>query len=109
MYFTAYFGTNQLLWDLGLNTTQFKNLTAIKEKVKELETTMDLVLIAEYFDESLVFLQDQLCWDIQDLTYLKLNERKAEKKTAMTEETRRILAVISQQQHIWVQLCPNLR
>jgi hypothetical protein len=48
----------------------------------------DFVMIAEQMDESLVLLQDILCWPLTDLTYLKQNERKAASKSNMTEETR---------------------
>ena len=48
----------------------------------------DFVMIAEHMDESLVFLQDILCWPLVDLTYLKQNERKQNSKSNMTQETR---------------------
>ena len=45
-------------------------------------------MIAEHMDESLILLQDLLCWPLIDLTYLKQNERKTASKSNMTEETR---------------------
>ena len=48
-------------------------------------------MIAEHFDESLILLQDLLCWDIKDLTYLKLNERIPSAKSKMTQQTRKLL------------------
>jgi len=48
----------------------------------------DFVMIAEHMDESLVMLQDMLCWPLVDFTYLKQNERKQNSKSNMTEETR---------------------
>ena len=48
-------------------------------------------MIAEKFDESILLLQSQLCWEIADMTYLKLNERVPSAKSKMTEETRNIL------------------
>ena len=57
----------------------------------EWNTEFDLVMIAEQFDESMLLLQNQLCWDVADMTYLKLNERVPAAKSKMTDETRSVL------------------
>ena len=85
------FDQNQLLWDLGLDVYSMDSDSKVREKVHELNQEFDLVLIAEKFDESLVLLQDLLCWGTKDLTYLKLNERIPSAKTKMTEDTRKLL------------------
>ena len=85
------FGRNQLLWDLGLDVFDMSKKDKIKEKIKSLDNEFDLVLIAERFDESLLLLQNLLCWKISDMSYLKLNERVAKSKTKMSFETRKIL------------------
>ena len=51
------------------------NKTEVMKYIKELDKQFDLVLIAEYFDESLILLDELLCWPYKDLTYLKQNER----------------------------------
>ena len=51
------------------------NKTDVMKYIKELDKQFDLVLIAEYFDESLILLDELLCWPYKDLTYLKQNER----------------------------------
>ena len=48
-------------------------------------------MIMERFDESLVLLQDLLCWSPTDLAYLKQNQRKSTAKTNITAETRKIM------------------
>lgn len=85
------FGKNQLLWDLGLPVESMNNLAAVKRKVAELDKQFDLVLIAERFDESLLLLQSLLCWQVTDITYLKLNERKQSSKSVITLKTRYLL------------------
>jgi hypothetical protein len=87
----AIYGKNQLLWDLGLNVTQMNNLPGIKRKIRELDKEFDLVVIAEHFDESLILLQNLLCWPVKDVTYLKLNERRKDTKSKMTDRTRALL------------------
>ncbi|TRY61264.1 hypothetical protein TCAL_07456 [Tigriopus californicus] len=84
-------GKNQQLWDLGLNDTAMENRTLVMQKIRDLDRQMDLVLIMERFDESLVLLSDLLCWPIDELSYLKQNERITTKKTNITQETRKIM------------------
>ena len=57
----------------------------------DLDAQFDLVMIAEKFDESLLLLQSLLCWKVQDITYLKLNERVSKAKNRITDKTRSIL------------------
>lgn len=39
--------------------------------LKEMDEELDFVLIYEYLDESLVLLQRMLCWQLEDIIYLK--------------------------------------
>ena len=34
------------------------------------------VMITDYFDESMVLLKEELCWDTEDISYLKSNSRQ---------------------------------
>lgn len=59
----------------------------IKKHIDDLAEKMNLVLIMEYFDESLVLLKRELCWDLDDVVYFKLNQRSQEyKETNITEQ-----------------------
>ena len=59
----------------------------IKKHINDLAEKMNLVLIMEYFDESLVLLKRELCWDLDDVVYFKLNQRSQEyKETNITEQ-----------------------
>lgn len=41
----------------------------------------------EYFDESLILLKRELCWDLDDIVYFKFNQRaQAYKQTMITNE-----------------------
>ena len=72
---SSVFGKNQLLWDLGMNTDLMPNRPAVIKMIEHLNKQFDFVLIAEYFDESLLLLNKHLCWPLKDMTYLKQNER----------------------------------
>ena len=67
------------------------NVTAVKNKIEEMDETFDLVLMAERFDESMILLKDQLCWDYQDVVNFKLNARKESKKTTLSQDARAAL------------------
>ena len=80
---------NPLLHDLGLSFKLYQNVTAVKEYIKFLENEFDLVMIMDYFDESLVLMKRLLYWNMEDILYLKLNDRKDdEKNSVLTEHDR---------------------
>lgn len=53
----------------------------------------------EYFDESLVLLKRELCWDLDDVVYFKLNQRSLEYKQLE----------LTTQQEVWFKCKPSLR
>lgn len=63
-----------MFFDFGydnLNT----NEGYIKSAIAELDKHFDLVLIADYFDEGIILLKELLCWDFNDVLYVKTNAR----------------------------------
>jgi len=63
----------------------------VADKIREVETGFQLVMLAERFPESLVLLASTLCWDLQDVTSLKLNGRPAERRQELSNVTRQQL------------------
>ena len=47
----------------------------LRQRILFYESEFDLVLLAERFDESLVVMKDLLCWDIEDIMYLKVRKQ----------------------------------
>ncbi|XP_070568266.1 galactosylceramide sulfotransferase-like [Ptychodera flava] len=48
----------------------FKNLTVVaKSSLEKIDNELDLVMIMEHYDESLVLLKTILCWDFEDILY----------------------------------------
>lgn len=68
---------NGQFFDLGLEKEQYFTDEKIKEAINEINKSFPLVLLMEYFDESLILLARELCWDIRDVVYFKLNQRKS--------------------------------
>ena len=85
---SAIIGKNQQLWDLGTTHIEMEEAGTVQAKIARLDSEFDLVLIAEYFDESLVLLADILCWDLSDVRYLKQNARVSSKVSNITETAR---------------------
>ncbi|KAI5629061.1 galactose-3-O-sulfotransferase 3 [Silurus asotus] len=56
-----------------------------KRFAAEVEYTFSLVMIAEYFDESLVLLRHLLSWDLEDVLYIKQNMRMPSSKDNLSE------------------------
>uniref|UniRef100_A0A8C6WXR5 Galactose-3-O-sulfotransferase 3 n=1 Tax=Neogobius melanostomus TaxID=47308 RepID=A0A8C6WXR5_9GOBI len=50
------------------------------------DITFSLVMISEYFDESLILLRHLLNWDLEDIVYFKLNMRTESSKQSLNPE-----------------------
>ncbi len=65
-------GINQMMFDLGMNVSDFNKPLVVGKYIKELDSQLDLVLIMERFEESLILLKHLLCWNTDDLVALKV-------------------------------------
>ena len=69
---------NEQLYDFGLEHNDTDDEEKVMNKIRELESAFDLVMITEYFDESLLLLRKLLCWRMEDVVYLKHGVRSAD-------------------------------
>ena len=85
---------NSMFEDLGLHSSDFENQTAIEKYLRFLDDDLALVMLMEYFDESLVLMRRMLCWDIKDILYVPLNKNpeKARMQANLTSKDKRSLA-----------------
>ncbi|XP_038059561.1 galactosylceramide sulfotransferase-like [Patiria miniata] len=72
---TKYFRNGQF-FSLGLEREDYKNLRAVEAAIDSLSRGMDLVMLNEYFDESLLLLKKLMCWDFQDIVYISKAVRR---------------------------------
>ena len=77
---------NGMLFDLGLHTSYHDNETAVRNAIQKIDEDFALVLITDYYDESLVLLKRELCWDLDDIVYIKLNQRRNGDKVKKTHK-----------------------
>ena len=57
--------------------------------IRSMEKDFDLVLLTEYFDESLILMKREFCWSFNDLVYFKQNVR-ARRKPISPKNAQRI-------------------
>lgn len=84
---------NGQLFGLGFDHRYDDSEMMIQEKVQEIDKDFDLVLITEYYDESLLLLKKLLCWDFEDILYIPTGIRSTShrfmKDGALIEKLRR--------------------
>ncbi|KAL7978268.1 hypothetical protein Chor_014807 [Crotalus horridus] len=77
----AMYAHNTLVYDLGGDPERSpEDPTYLPKFIRQMEGIFSLVMLAEYFDESLVLLRHLLSWDLEDILYVKLNMRSLESK-----------------------------
>lgn len=84
-YFRA---KNYMSFDLGLEHEN-EDPGYVQSAIQQLEETYHLVLLTDYFEESLILLKDLLCMSDEDLVYLQLKTR-TERVDVNPEQSRRI-------------------
>ncbi|XP_077863868.1 galactose-3-O-sulfotransferase 3-like isoform X2 [Saccoglossus kowalevskii] len=66
---------NNQFYYLGFDTKFHEDERMINETIQRLEEEMDMVLITDYFDESLVVMKKLFCWEMEDVLYISKNQR----------------------------------
>ncbi|XP_042869540.1 galactose-3-O-sulfotransferase 4-like isoform X2 [Penaeus japonicus] len=83
------FGKNQMTYVMGYPDNISGN--DLRDAIKHLDDLFDLVIIYEYWDESLILLRHRLCWSLHDVVAFKKNARGKRPKVAVDMDLRRIL------------------
>ncbi|XP_029382787.1 galactose-3-O-sulfotransferase 3 [Echeneis naucrates] len=79
------YARNTLTFDLGGDKDRpATDVAYARAFVAEVDRVFSLVMIAEYFDESLVLLRHLLSWDLDDILYVKLNMRTLSSKRSLS-------------------------
>ncbi|OCT78873.1 hypothetical protein XELAEV_18029963mg [Xenopus laevis] len=81
------YARNIMTFDLGFDHNGKESPKHFQRAGRMVEAIYDLVLITEYFDESLVLLKDALCWTLDDVLSFALNMRTNSTKLAISQET----------------------
>ena len=79
---------NGQLYCYGIFPNSYKNMSEanLPEKIKQIDKEFDLVLLTDYFDESLILLKQLLCWEYEDIIYLSKGVRKDDHRYNISDE-----------------------
>ncbi|XP_043925889.1 galactose-3-O-sulfotransferase 2-like [Protopterus annectens] len=86
-YTKNYYARNFIWFDFGLNHNRADDEDYFVAAVSQIESTFNLILINEYFEESMILLKEALCWSMDDVTYFVLNKRSKASTQNLTKET----------------------
>ena len=88
------FTHNAMAYDLGLptgfqveTTDQTRNDSYIRRWIDALQRRFALVIVSEYFDESLVLMRRLMCWKLTDLLYIQRNVKEYDGKGEQIDQT----------------------
>ncbi|XP_022050315.1 galactosylceramide sulfotransferase isoform X1 [Acanthochromis polyacanthus] len=86
--YNSFYLKNLLFFDFGLDNNLEADDPHVMRDIHNLSKHFHLVLIAEYFEESLILLKDLLCWSMDDILYFKLNARRSSSVSRLNPEMR---------------------
>ena len=69
---------NELSFDLGVGVTETNSRETQEAKVKQFGREFDIVMLNEYFDESLLLLKKLLGWRLDDIRYISRGIRSSD-------------------------------
>lgn len=81
----SHYARNLMWFDFGFDHNANASAGYVDLALAQIEATFQLVLIAEYFDESMVLLKEALCWGLEDVVSFKLNLRNNASVKPMSE------------------------
>ncbi|XP_067685821.1 galactosylceramide sulfotransferase-like [Haliotis asinina] len=79
---------NSLAYDFGFSKEMIQNKTTRSLYLEQLAEDFMVVMVMEYFDESLVLLKRYFCWSIKDVLYLPKNKNSRKKRLTFTHKYR---------------------
>lgn len=81
------YARNIMWFDFGYDNNAEDDMQYTQAVLEEIEQNFHLILIADYFDESMILLKHTLCWDLDDVIYFKLNSRSQDTVQTLTPES----------------------
>lgn len=85
-----HYASNILAFDFGFDNSHVARgppEARAEAAIRAMESDFQLVLISEYFDESMVLLRHALCWSLDDVVSFKLNSRSERTRRALSPAT----------------------
>ncbi|XP_001374324.2 galactose-3-O-sulfotransferase 2-like isoform X1 [Monodelphis domestica] len=83
----SHYSRNLMTFDFGFNHNGKVSPQHIQLLARIIENQFDLVLIAEYFDESMILLKEALCWSLDDVVSFPINQQDASYHSPLSSNT----------------------
>ncbi|XP_075794477.1 galactose-3-O-sulfotransferase 2-like [Pelodiscus sinensis] len=83
----SHYAKNLMAFDFGFNHNGAVSAQHSQQMLRHLEQAFDLLLLSEYFDESMVLLKEALCWDLDSVVAFPLNSREGGTRSPLSEST----------------------
>ncbi|XP_070572695.1 galactosylceramide sulfotransferase-like isoform X2 [Ptychodera flava] len=77
---------NGMMFTLGFDHRFDDNEAVINKTIERLDKELDLVLLTEYYDESLLLLKELMCWEVEDILYIPKGYRSQNRRYAMSDK-----------------------
>ncbi|XP_058270539.1 galactose-3-O-sulfotransferase 2 isoform X2 [Hemibagrus wyckioides] len=85
-----HYALNILTFDFGFNNSAPQSEEELDKRavaiISAVEREFHLILISEYFDESMVLLRHALCWTLEDVMSFRLNSRSDKSRKSLSAE-----------------------
>ena len=79
---------NGMLFDLGIDPETADISEHVNNYITQIDHDFSLVMLMEYFDESLILLKRLLCWSLDDILYFPMNKRVVPDRISISGELR---------------------
>ncbi|NWI17267.1 G3ST2 sulfotransferase, partial [Crypturellus soui] len=80
----SHYAKNLMTFDFGFNPDGDVTPKRVHLMLKAIEASFDLLLISEYFDESMVLLKETMCWDLDSVVSFPLNIRDSSTRSSLS-------------------------
>uniref|UniRef100_A0A7M4ERA1 Galactose-3-O-sulfotransferase 2 n=1 Tax=Crocodylus porosus TaxID=8502 RepID=A0A7M4ERA1_CROPO len=81
------YAKNLMTFDFGFNHNGEASARHVQLMLQAIKTAFNLILISEYFDESMVLLKEALCWDLDSVVSFPLNSRDGSTRAPLPDFT----------------------
>lgn len=86
-----HYAHNIMAFDFGFDNNVAADAEDLEERasmaIAAIERDFQLILISEYFDESMILLKHSLCWSLEDVVSFKLNSRSEQTRHTLLPDT----------------------
>lgn len=72
-----------MFFDIGFNVNNDED-AYIDQTIQTIDKNFAFILLTDFFDESLILMKNILCWDWDDVVYIKFKMRTDEAKATVS-------------------------